>query len=346
MQNGISISCPVCGSKRRNHAFPGYSCADCGFEAAYVDYFAGVESRRLWEQKAEAAQRQFFAKKAAHLRANVIFTLGSNSVSLVAVKRAELFTLHGNETIETEKNVFQYDSTERNSVILYTDGTVKVKGDNSYGQCETKGLAGITYIMSAPNCTYAVIKDGSVRAIGAAVARDSGLWKNVQSMACGTYHILGLRKDGRVYIGGEMLDRDVLDKVAGWTNVTAISAATDCSVALFKDGTVSFAGRKNDPRYTCEKWTGIVSIQVDSAYVAGLTASGEVRLAGSCKPILDMGRASAQTWNHIIALSCSRSGIGGITEEGDLLVEGNFIGNLEWVKRMWKDRIEEYIRDI
>lgn len=346
MQNGINGVCPVCGGRRANSAPLNCACAACGFEAAYVEYFAGEESRKLWEQRVEAAKRRRLAEKAARFWKDARFVLESGSVSLMAAKGAELVTLYGNETMETEKNVLQYDAAERNSAILYMNGTVKVRGDNSYGQCGTKGLSGIAYVMSAPNCTYAVDKNGFVHAAGAAVARDVHRWENVKSMACGTYHILALRNDGRVYIGGEMLDREVSAKVAGWTDVKAVSAATDCSVALFGDGTVSFAGRKNDPRAACEEWTGIASIQADSSYVVGLTKDGEVRLAGSCKPILDMGRSSAREWKDVAAISCGRSGIGAVAVDGSLLVKGNFVGNLEWVKGAWKKKYEEYMGSI
>ena len=339
-------TCPVCGNPRAGNALPGCVCAACGFESAFAERFAGEMSRKLWAQKVETARRQIGGQRAAWLRKNMRFTLGSGEVPSLAVERGVLVKIRGNETVETEEHVLQYDATDRNTTILRTDGTVQVTGDDSFGQCATGGLTGITYILSGSDCTFAVSKSGSVEAVGALWAAECRDWHDICALACGTYHLLGLQSNGRVCLGGAMLDREVLEQVKAWCDVTAVAAATDCSVALRKDGTVAFAGRKTDPRSACKDWTDIVSVNVDSAYVVGLTANGEVRLAGSCNPLLDMGRSSARNWKHVAAIACSRSGIAGITENGELLLEGNFSGNLQWVKDAWKKQLERFVKEL
>ena len=238
--------CPACGNPRTKNALPGCVCAVCGFQAAFVERFAGEKGRKLWALKTEMVRRQISGQRTARLRENIRFTLGSSEVSFLAVKRGVLVRIHGNETVETEEHVLQYDTTDRNTAILRTDGTVQVTGDDSFGQCATGSLTGITHILSGIDCTFAVNESGNVQAVGALWATECRNWHDIRSLACGTYHLLGLQSDGRVCLGGAMLDREVSEQVKAWRDITAVAAATDCSAALRKDGTVAFAGRKDD----------------------------------------------------------------------------------------------------
>jgi hypothetical protein len=111
-------------------------------------------------------------------------------------------------------------------------------------------------------------------------------------------------------------------------------------VALFQDGTVGFAGRKDDPRNNVKDWKKIVSVSVDSSYVIGITEDGEIRLAGSCKSFLDMGRSSAKDWKNVVAVTCSRSGIAAILQDGTLKIAGNFSGDINEVCETWKKNVE------
>ena len=105
--------------------------------------------------------------------------------------------------------------------------------------------------------------------------------------------------------------------------------------------------RENDPRREVGGWEDIVSIGVDSSYAAGLTKNGTVRLAGSCKKDLDMGRSTVSGWENMMAVSCGRTGIGGITEDGELLLTGSFAGdNIKTMKKIWAEKLKKSLAQL
>ena len=63
-------------------------------------------------------------------------------------------------------------------------------------------------------------------------------------------------------------------------------------------------------------------------------------MAGSCKAFLDMGRSAAKNWKNVIAVTCSRSGIAAITEDGNLKIAGNFSGNIDRISEVWAEHVE------
>jgi alpha-tubulin suppressor-like RCC1 family protein len=316
------------------------SCEKCNFEYAFIRYFAGDQSRRLFQEKLKTAKHNYLLSVIEHNSDTNRFTLMGDSVAFVSEKDKTLSIIKGDRSIEKSSGILQCSASERNRAILHDDGKISVEGDNSYGQCDTQELKDIEYVLCAPNCVYAVNKAGDVAVVGAVLDHDLKKWKNIKTLACGSYHVLGLTKDNTVKIAGDMIDNSVIETVSGWKNVKSVAAATDCAVALFQDGTVGFAGRKDDPRNNVKDWKKIVSVSVDSSYVIGITEDGEIRLAGSCKSFLDMGRSSAKDWKNVVAVTCSRSGIAAILQDGTLKIAGNFSGDINEVCETWKKNVE------
>ena len=89
-----------------------------------------------------------------------------------------------------------------------------------------------------------------------------------------------------------------------------------------------------------ENWKDIVSVKADSSYAVGLTREGDVKLAGTCKPFLDMNRSSAANWKDVIAITCSRSSIAAIFADGSLKIVGNFSGDIDTICKQWKDKVK------
>ncbi len=325
-------TCPVCNSKHELESASGYDCPKCGYRNAFVRYFAGDASYNLWQQKANRAKEQRYTLSNC-------FVLSSDSVAFISPDTHRLIEIFGDGRIFADKNVRQYSTCERNSALLYVDGTVKVLGDNSYRQCDVSDMEGIKYVLAAPNCTYAVNERGAVLVRGTPIDPVIKTWSDIRTIAYGSYHMLGLRNDGQVFIAGTMLDDFVVSEVEKWKDVRSIAAATDCCLALRRDGTVLFAGRKNDTRNAVDKWEEIISIAVDSSYVVGLTKKGKVKLAGNSKSFLDMGRSEAANWTDVLAISCSRSGIGAINKDGEVLLSGTMVGHIENIKKIWNEKV-------
>ena len=77
-----------------------------------------------------------------------------------------------------------------------------------------------------------------------------------------------------------------------------------------------------------------------------LTAEGQVLLAGENKnSYLDMGRKDAANWRDIVAISCSRSGIGALGMDGSVHLAGN-IRDINRLRDTWSALQEEFHREL
>ena len=340
MNSAVDMNCPICKTVIPIDGPNVVACGKCSFEYAFIRYISGDNSRKLFQDKINTAKRKYSLSLIERNNNQNRFTLTGDSVAYISADTNTLSIFKGDKNIESISGVAQYSASERNTAILFEDGKVSVQGDNSYGQCSTEELNDIVCILCAPNCVYAVNRDGQVSIVGAVIDNKIKKWKNIMTLACGSFHVLGLSMDGTVKIAGDMLDNNMIETVSHWKNVKSIAAATDCGVALFKDGTVGFAGRKNDSRNEVESWKKIVSVSVDSSYVIGITEDRKIKMAGSCKAFLDMGRSAAKNWKNVIAVTCGRSGIAAITDDGNLKIAGNFSGNIDEVSEVWAEHVE------
>ncbi len=340
MKSAVDINCPICKTVIPIDGPNVVACGKCSFEYAFIRYLSGDNSRKLFQEKINTAKRKYSLSLIERNNNSNRFTLTGDSVAYISADTNILSIIKDDNNIESISGVLQYSASERNTAILYENGKVGVQGDNSYGQCSTEELKDIVCVLCAPNCVYAVNKEGQVLIVGAVIDNKIKEWKSIKALACGSFHVLGLSRDGTVMIAGDMLDNNMIETVSNWKNVKSIAAATDCGVALFKDGTVGFAGRKNDSRNEVGSWKKIVSVCVDSSYVIGITEDGEIKQAGSCKVFLDMGRSAAKDWKNVIAVTCSRSGIAAVLADGTLKIAGNFSGDIDKICEIWEKQVE------
>lgn len=336
----MEMVCPVCAAKSSDLAMAEVSCTKCGFEYAYVDCFGGKKSLTLWRNKIEKKKAQLKLNKMELFSKTDCFILSSDTVAYVSTDEKRLSIFSSDGSVEEKQNVRQYSRSERNSAILLENGEIEAYGDNSYGQCNVQVTEPAASILCAPNCIYVIGESGQISISGAVIDAEIQSWRDISALSCGSFHLLGLTKDKKVRIAGEMIEKAVIEKVSSWKKVKSICAATDCSIALFDDGTVSFAGRKNDPRSEVENWKNIISVKADSSYAVGLTQEGNIQLAGTCKAYLDMERSTAAKWKNVIAITCSRSGIAAIFNDGSLKIVGNFSGDSEEIYKNWIDHVK------
>ena len=189
----LASVCPVCGRPKGAVSLSEYDCAHCGFQNAYLQSFAGEESRAQWQRTVQDAQAAWRGKQRAELARAHRLTVGSHGVALWVPQENALYLALANGQLQVEQQAVQYSATERNSAVRYANGTVKVLGeDNSYGQKDTNPWRDIRFVLAAPNCTYGVTKTGAVLAQGVPVDPTVREWADMQSLACGTRHVVGL----------------------------------------------------------------------------------------------------------------------------------------------------------
>ena len=330
----INKKCPVCGQVQGSNK-NSITCKQCGFEYAFIKYSASDKTFRVWQQNVQENKK----RNSPDLETMEIF-LSGDSLACMNYESKELYIFRDGEEVQHEQNVISYSLNDRNSAILYADGKLRMSGDNSYGQYEMEKFTDVKKVVCGPNSSYAIKNNGTVQISGLVLTHEIETWTDIENLVCGSYHILVLTKNHTVKIAGDNINPIIADKISKWKHVKAVCATTDASVALFEDGTVSFAGREKDLRADVEGWRDIVSIAIESAYTVGVTKNGQVRLAGFCKPFFDiMNRSTAAEWKNVTKITTGKSSIAALFQDGTVKIVGNFSGDIEEIYNNWKKNI-------
>lgn len=188
------------------------------------------------------------------------------------------------------------------TVGLKTDGSVVVVGKDGFWQNNVSGWRGIKEICVNKSwllSSYIVgLKcDGTVVAAGTG---DNGKgqcnvagWKNIEAIAVGDAHTVGLKADGTVVATGDNTYGQC--DVSNWHDIVAISAGTVHTVGLRSDGTVVSVGNNSDGACNVETWKDIVAISAGHHYTIGLRADGTVVTVG----YKGWGQCDVSSWENI-----------------------------------------------
>lgn len=338
-----NICCPVCGAKKNALSISDYDCEHCGFNNAFIHFFASKKSHDLWLEKVNIAKNCWRNEKRRIFASSDVITMGSSIIAYNDLHHHTIYIIHGNGDVQIESNAVDIKSNERNYAIVYEDGSVKVFGDdNSFGQRNTSSWSEIQAVAMGSNCTYGVTKCGKVIHTGVPVSKQPLSWTNIIKLCCETEYIVGLHADGNISIAGDAPEA-IFSTVINWHDIDDIKMSRDCILALEKSGKVLFAGNLNSPKINVTKWEGIISISADNNFVYGLTKNGNVMVAGSCKEFLDKGRSLVTNWHGIIAFSSNKSGISAIAEDGNLMFAGSISGDRDKMMINWENIIKPII---
>lgn len=335
-----NIYCPVCGAEKKAVSISEYDCDNCGFDNAFVNFFASQRGRDLWLEQLNTAKLVWKNKKRADFATADTFVIGSNIIAYRDKIQNIIYVIHGNGTVQTEKDAIAISSNERNYGVVYLDGSVKVFGDdNSFGQKDTDSWTEIRNILMGPNCTYGITSEDKVIYAGVPLSKLISDWEHIVKLCCGTDYIVGLHANGSVSVAGEAPDK-ISSATKTWNNVVDIKISRDCVLGLQKNGKVLFAGNADNPKGNATKWDNIISISADNMFVYGLSSDGNVVVAGFCKPLLDKGRSSAVGWENITSLSSNQSCVSAIAEDGSLMFAGSISGDKEKMLLNWDNMIK------
>lgn len=189
----------------------------------------------------------------------------------------------------------------RHTVGLAGDGTVLACGDNSFGQCDTEGWSNITAVAAGAYHTLALRADGTVVSTGrdSEGQRNTDGWSDIVQIAAGDYASFALRADGTVLCTGH----NEYPAVSAWSGVSQISGGS-YAVGALRGGTalISHEGARS------EELKGLVELVLNSGYAVGLRPTGTV-----ASPAFEL------EWKRVVALSCSGTGVLGLTADGTIL---------------------------
>lgn len=147
-------------------------------------------------------------------------------------------------------------------------------------------------------------------------------WTNIAAVDVATYCMTGMTKDGKVVSQGvSWLNLDPCKYP--WTDLAAYSKGDDFTLALHKDGTVSYScGEYNDMEPFLRQtagWEDIIAISAGQAHAVGLRADGSVVAVGKNK----YGECDVSGWNNVIAVSAGQEFTVGLRSDGSVYAVGN-----------------------
>lgn len=166
-----------------------------------------------------------------------------------------------------------------------------MNGDD--GPCDLEGWKDLADISAGDSFVVGLKKNGSVvsNGTGAFTQKTLSKWTDLVQIAAGSSRaVLGLRSDGRV----EKIDSSGDIDVSGWRNIVSVAAGTFHGVGLRSDGTVVAAGDDSKGQCDTDMWTDIVEIAAGYDFTVGLKADGTVvstngSKTGPCSPDMLMG---------------------------------------------------------
>lgn len=193
------------------------------------------------------------------------------------------------------------DVGHRHTVGLRSDGSVLACGDNGFGQCDVGSWTDVRAVAAGAYHTAALLADGSVVCTGRSSEGQCATedWCDIVEIAAGDYATFGLKSDGTVVCTGY----SEYPAVSGWSGLDHIYSGSYALGAL-RGGTafLSHEGARS------EELKGLVALALNSGYAVGLRSVGTVASPGF---ELD--------WKRVVALSCSGTGVLGLTADGAVL---------------------------
>ena len=145
-------------------------------------------------------------------------------------------------------------------------------------------------------------------------------WKQIQAIAVGFYHIIGLRQDGTVVTAGDNTFGQC--NVSDWTNIVAIAAGPMHTVGLMKDGTVVATGINENGECLVSDWTNIQAIAAGPRHTVGLHQDGTVIAIGSDEDSLGSSgdqQCNVSGWTDMIAISAGSGLTVGLKKDGTVV---------------------------
>ena len=149
-------------------------------------------------------------------------------------------------------------------------------------------------------------------------------WEEIEQIAVGLEHTVGLRRDGTVVAAGnnEFGQCDVGD----WKSIVMIAAGAYHTVGLKADGNVVATGQNprdsggyNDP-CNVGNWTDITKITAGYGFTAGLSSDGTVSLTKiEAQGYYPYGRPSGWTGVSSVAAGCDSTHLLALLEDGTVI---------------------------
>ena len=170
---------------------------------------------------------------------------------------------------------------------------------------------------------FVIKEDGTVSSCG---NNEDGLlnvetWRDIVKIAPGTFHTVGLRKDGTlVVLYDNYVRRSEPQNMEDWKNVTDVITYHMTTVALHSNGTCSVAEVDNERKYQrTGLWSDIIQIAASKYNYAGLKSDGTIVAEGNNEK---GQRSGISSFSNVKQIEMGIWKILGLTEDGRVLYSG------------------------
>ena len=193
-------------------------------------------------------------------------------------------------------------------------GRVLFAGSNAYGQEQATAWQDILAVCGSRDYLLGLTGDGSVHFAGRdthGIRAGVAHWSRVDMVACSTTHAAALLIGGRVLCAGELSDR--CTDTSEWSDVRDICCGRDFTLGLTAAGEVLIAGGSYALREHIATWGTVVGLFSDVQGNAAYAVTADGRLV-STRPLPYWVRK----WSNLVFVAASNGCIRALTAEGQL----------------------------
>lgn len=207
---------------------------------------------------------------------NVVEFVGSftSARKNAAVKKVEEIDLQIERAYMSEMTELykQYSFADVNSIVKYkavhSSGfdleAQRPKNNNPFGYLLCTVLVALALVFTTTFVFNAYYTSG---------------WNNIKEISVSQYHVVGLKKNGRVVASGR--NDNAQCNVGSWKNVKQVVTGAYFTAGLKENGEVLVASEKGNPITDARSWTDIVELSASEQHLVGLKSDGTVVAAGN-----------------------------------------------------------------
>jgi len=181
------------------------------------------------------------------------------------------------------------------------------------------GWSDIDGVAAGHRHTVGLESDGTVVAVGSnsSGVPDVGGWLNIKQVAAGGYHTVGAKNDGTVVAVGQNSNGQC--NVGNWTGIKQVAGGGWHTVGVKNNGTVVAAGDNNQGQCNVNNWTGINQTAAGGLYTVGLKSAGTVVAVGDNF----YGQCNVTSWTNITQVAAGYRHTVGLKADGTVVAVGD-----------------------
>jgi alpha-tubulin suppressor-like RCC1 family protein len=181
------------------------------------------------------------------------------------------------------------------------------------------GWRDIDKVAAGHRHTVGLTSDGTIVAVGNNLEGQCDVdgWVNIKQVATGGYHTVGVKDDGTVVAVGDNTNGQC--NVGNWTNITQVAGGGWHTVGVKNTGTMVAVGDNTNGQCNVGNWTGINQTAAGSLHTVGLKSNGTVVAVGDNF----YGQCNVGNWTNITQVAGGGYHTVGLKSDGTVVAMGD-----------------------